>query len=59
MLDVAHLIPTDILASVCPCAFIDEVLANTGKYSQRDRLLPAPAVVHYLTALALWREAPL
>ena len=59
MLDVAHLIPTRVLTSVCPCAFIDEVLANTGKSSQHDRLLPVPAVVHYLTALALWREAPL
>ena len=30
-----------------------------GKASQRERRLPAPAVVYYMMALALWREAPL
>ena len=40
-------------------ALIEEVLADTGKASQRERLLPAPAVVYYVMALALWREAPL
>ena len=58
-IDIAHLISTGVLASVCPRALIDEVLANTGKASQRERLLPAPAVVYYVMALALWREAPL
>ena len=58
-LDVAHLISTGVLASVCPRWLIDEVLADTGKASQRERLLPAPAVVYYIMALALWREAPL
>ena len=57
--DVAHLISTGMLASVCPRSLIDEVLATTGKASQRERLLPAPAVVYYVMALALWREAPL
>lgn len=47
-----------MLASVCPRALIEEVLADTGKASQRERLLPAP-VVYYVMALALWREAPL
>lgn len=58
-IDIAHLISTGVLASVCPRALIDEVLAATGKASQRERLLPAPAVVYYVMALALWREAPL
>ena len=58
-IDVAHLISTGVLASVCPRALIDEVLTQTGKASQRERLLPAPAVVYYVMALALWREAPL
>jgi hypothetical protein len=58
-IDIAHLISTGVLASVCPRALIDEVLATTGKASQRERLLPAPAVVYYVMALALWREAPL
>ena len=38
---------------------IEEVLTETGKGSQRERLLPAPAVVYYVMALALWRKAPL
>jgi hypothetical protein len=57
--DVAHLISTGVLASVCPRPLIDEVLEETGRGSQRNRLLPAPAVVYYVMALALWREAPL
>ena len=57
--DVAHLISAGVLASVCPRALIEEVLAKTGRASQRERLLPAPAVVYYVMALALWREAPL
>lgn len=57
--DVAHLISTGVLASVCPRALIDEVLLEAGRASQRNRLLPAPAVVYYVMALALWREAPL
>lgn len=57
--DVAHLISAGVLATVCPRALIEEVLAETGKASQRERLLPAPAVVYYVMALALWREAPL
>ena len=57
--DVAHLISAGVLASVCPRWMIEEVLADTGRSSQRERLLPAPAVVYYVMALALWREAPL
>lgn len=58
-IDIAHLISTGVLAGVCPRALINEVLAQTGKASQRERRLPAPAVVYYVMALALWREAPL
>jgi len=57
--DVAHLISAGVLASVCPRPLIEQVLADTGRASQRERLLPAPAVVYYVMALALWREAPL
>jgi hypothetical protein len=57
--DIAHLIITGVLASVCPRALIDEVLQESGRASQRERRLPAPAVVYYVMALALWREAPL
>jgi hypothetical protein len=48
-----------VLASVCPRTLIEEVLVDTGRANQRERLLPAPAVVYYVMALALWREAPL
>jgi len=39
---------------------INEILAGTGKASQRERLLPelALAVVYCMMALALGREAP-
>ena len=57
--EVAHLISAGVLASVCPRALIEEVLAETGRASQRERRLPAAAVVYYVMALALWREAPL
>lgn len=57
-LDLAYLLSTGILASVVPRALIDEVLAQAGRGSQRNRLLPAPAVVYYVMALALWREVP-
>ncbi|GEM_PF-5572792 len=42
--DVAHLISTGVLASVCPRSLIDDVLERTGKASQRERLLPAPRI---------------
>lgn len=43
--DVADLISAGVLASVCPRALIEEVLAQTGRASrQRERLLPAPAL---------------
>jgi hypothetical protein len=58
-LDIAHILSVGVLAQVCPRTLIDEVLADTGKASQRTRLLPAPAVVYYIMALALWRELPL
>jgi hypothetical protein len=57
--DVAHLISTGALAAACPRPLIDQVLAETAKGSQRQRQLPAAAVVYYVMALALWREAPL
>jgi hypothetical protein len=34
---------------------IEEVLNDTGKGSQRERLLPAPEVDYYVMQLALWR----
>lgn len=57
-LDLAHLISTGVLANVVPRPLIDEVLTQTGRGSQRNRLLPAPAVVYFVMALALWRDLP-
>ena len=58
-LDIAHILSVGVLAQACPRSLIDEVLADTGKASQRKRLLPAPAVVYYVMSLALWRELPI
>jgi hypothetical protein len=58
-LDVTHLISAAVLASVCPRQLIEQILEQTGRSSQRQRLLPAAAVVYYVMALSLWREAPL
>ena len=51
------LISAGVLASVCPPTLIEAVLAQAGKASQRERRLPAPAVVYCVMALALWRAA--
>ena len=48
--DIAHLMSAGVLASVCPRPLIEEVLAETEKASQRERLLPAPAVVYCVMA---------
>lgn len=58
-IDAAQLISAGVLASVCPRPLIEEILESTGRSSQRNRSLPAPLVVYYVMALALWREAPL
>lgn len=58
-ISLTQAISVGVLGRVCPRELIDEVLASTGKASQRERLLPAPAVVYYVLALALYRELPL
>jgi Insertion element 4 transposase N-terminal len=58
-LDVARLISARVLASGCPLAWIEEVLAGTGKCSPCEWLLPVLAVVYYVMAPALRREVPL
>jgi len=45
-----------VVASAFPRATIDEVLAETGKASQRRRDLPAHVVVYYVIALALYMQ---
>lgn len=58
-LDIAHLLSAGVLVRICPRELIDDVLEKQGKKEQRRRLLPAPAVVYYIMAQALWRDAPL
>jgi len=56
--DIAHLVSVGVLAGAFPPALIEEVLRVNERESKRERLLPAPAVVYFVMALALWREAP-
>src|SRR6187200_352916 len=43
-----------VIARVVPPARVREVLAETGKASERERNLPAPVMVYYAIALALY-----
>lgn len=43
-----------VLAQACPQESIDRILATRGKTRQRERDLPAYAVVYYVMALALY-----
>src|SRR5690349_166976 len=46
-----------VLSLTVPAALVDEVLAETGRQSQRYRQLPARLVVYYVMALALFAQA--
>ena len=50
-IDVAQPISAGVLISVCPPTLIEEVLADAGKASQRERRLRAPAVVYCVMTL--------
>jgi hypothetical protein len=43
-----------VIARAIPPARVHRVLAETGKASERERDLPAPVVVYYAIALALY-----
>jgi hypothetical protein len=43
-----------VIARAIPLTRVRQVLAETGKASERERDLPAPAVVYYAIALALY-----
>ena len=45
-----------VVAKTFPRATLDQVLADTGKASQRQRDLPAHVVVYYVIALALFMQ---
>lgn len=51
--EVAHLIGAGVLAGACPRALIEEALVPAVKAGQRERLLPAPAVVYDPMTLGL------
>lgn len=53
---ITDYISLGVVASAFPRATIDEVLAATGKASQRQRDLPAHVVVYYVIALALYMQ---
>ena len=53
---ITDYISLGVVASAFPRAAIDEVLAETGKASQRERDLPAHVVVYYVIALALYMQ---
>ena len=46
-----------VIARAVPPARVQEVLAETGKASERERDLPAPVIVYYAIALALYMES--
>lgn len=50
---ITDYISLGMLASVFPRATVDDVLAQTGKTSRRQRDLPAHVVVYYVIAMAL------
>ena len=46
-----------VVARSFPRPVVDEVLAETGKASRRERDLPAHVMVYYVIALALWMQS--
>lgn len=46
-----------VLTKFVPVQKVEAVLSETGRQSQRRRQLPAPVVVYYVLALALYMEA--
>ena len=43
-----------VIARAIPLARVQQVLAETGRASERERDLPAPVMVYYAIALALY-----
>src|SRR5690242_17900988 len=54
---VSDFVTLGVLTTTVPAELIDGVLQETGRQSQRYRLLPAPLVVYYVMALALYAQA--
>jgi hypothetical protein len=54
---ITDFISFGVLAGAFPITKVQEVLAETGKASLRQRDLPAPVVVYYVMALSLYMQA--
>jgi len=54
---ISDYVTLGVLTSTVPAELIDGVLKETGRQSQRSRQLPAPLVVYYVMALALYAQA--
>src|SRR4051794_7376090 len=54
---ISDLVTLGVLTTTVPAALIDAVLVATQRQSQRHRQLPAPLVVYYVMALALYAQA--
>jgi transposase IS4-like protein/DDE family transposase len=54
---ISDFVTLGVLTTTVPAELIDGVLQETGRQSQRYRLLPAPLVVYYVMALALYAQA--
>jgi len=54
---ISDFVTLGVLTTTVPAELIDGVLQETGRQSQRYRLLPAPLVVYYVMALALYAHA--
>ncbi len=51
---IADYLSVGLLTQVCPRDKVDAVLAGLGKHSQRERDMPAHAVVYYVLTLGLY-----
>src|SRR5437763_5051621 len=54
---ISDLVTLGVLTTTVPAALINTVLVATQRQSQRHRQLPAPLVVYYVMALALYAQA--
>ena len=53
---ITDYISLGVVAQWFPRSTVDRVLANSGKSSRRQRDLPAPVVVYYVIAMALYMQ---
>ncbi len=54
---IADFVSVGVIARTFPLSQVRQVLAQTGKTSQRERELPAHLVVYYVIAMALFMNA--